>query len=197
MKVRKGWKAGVLSTVVTLAATAPAGGQQPAREPSAVETLLAQEVAGSGVWRRDNPDWSPGAEVPSHWIRVSRWGPAHSVVTSDALSVFPDGRCEALSHIVFHLDRKSGGVRLTAFAAPGIVAEGTVSARDRGGRLVELSVPLPDGTTRRSRDLTDQRGDTLVTVTEAWQDGAWVRRDEVRWVRQPAPPRCADGSPTS
>jgi len=92
---------------------------------------------------------------------------------------------------VFHLDRASGGALVTVYAGPGVVAEGTLTAPGEGQRLVEFSASLPDGTTRRSRDLTDlSRGDTLVTVAATWQAGAWVPRDTVRWIRNPSPPAC-------
>ncbi len=186
------WKAGLVSTALVGAVLAPVGAQHADQQASPVAALLKHEVNGSGVWRRDNPEWGPGAEEePFHWARISRWGPARNVVTSDALSVYADGRCEALSHIVFHPDPKNGGVRVTVFAGIGVVAEGTLTAPGEDTRLVEFTASLPDGTAGRSRDLTDlSRGDTLVTVAKVWEDGAWVPQDTVRWVREPVAPAC-------
>jgi hypothetical protein len=154
-----------VSAALVGAALAPVGAQHADQQASPVAALLEHEVSGSGVWRRDNPEWTPGAEdEPSHWVRISRWGPARKVITSYALSVYADGRCQALSHIVFHLDPKNGGVRVTVFAGIGVVAEGTLTAPGDDTRLVEFTASLPDGTTRRSRDLTHvSQGDTLVT----------------------------------
>jgi hypothetical protein len=190
------WKVGLVvaafgAAAVVVGTTPRAEAQNPEQEPSQVEKLLAHELGGSGVWRRDNPEWTPGSDQPSHWLRVSRWGPGRSVVTSDALTAFADGRCEPLSHIVFHPDPKSERVRVTVFAQPGVVAEGTLTAHGDGQIAVEFAAILPDGTTRRSRDLTDvSRADTAVTVAQMWQDGAWATRDTVRWIREPSRPAC-------
>lgn len=172
-----------------------AGAQQADEGASPVATLLEHEVSGSGVWRRANPKWSPGLDAPSHWVRLSRWGPGRDVVTSDVLSVFADGRCQPITHIVHHLDPAGGGVRVAIYGRAGLRLDGTLTPGDGGRRVLELSGTLPDGTPLRSRDVLDaSRPDTLVAAAEVWREGAWVQQDTVRWVRQRVPPACLSRS---
>ena len=169
------------------------GGPMEAQEsPTLVEQLVGFHVLDDGHWRQDNPESSAKDERPTHWVREVAWGPGRDVVVASAFSVYRDGRCEAVAHLVYYLDRSTDRVGLRSFSGGGVVGEGYVEALGPTENRLAASVTLPDGSVQRIRDTSIRsRTGEYSTHAERWLDGEWVAGDTVVWRARPTPRPCS------
>ena len=85
---------------------------------------MAYYLAGSAAWQRDNPEFVAGGNAPSSWIRQYRWGPGRDILLADVFSVYPDGRCDMIVHLVHRWDAARAGVEAHGFGQNGLYVVG-------------------------------------------------------------------------
>jgi hypothetical protein len=157
-------------------------GQSPAR---AVEDLLRYHLDGGARWQQDNAKYQPGSGLPAYWVRLLRWGPSHEVVVADAIAVSEDGRCEPVAHMVYFWDIQNDRVAVGSFNAGGVRGEGYLEAKGPDGTQLFSTIHLPDGSTLRIREYSDNtRSDAFTTRAERFVDGTWVAGDSTTWRRR-------------
>lgn len=146
-----------------------------------VREYLAHQLSGSGVWRQDNPAFTPGGDQPRFWERVVRPGPDPHIVTADAFAVTESGSCQAIVHIVYWWNEAAGAVVADAFGA--VRTSGRL-VRVKDVWALEVTGQLPDGTALRFRDVPGStRPDAYSTIGYQWNGKDWVRQDEATWHR--------------
>jgi hypothetical protein len=152
--------------------------------PAWFRDLLRRHTAGSGRWIADNAAYRSDAEPADAYGVEWRLGLGNQTLHGRLFGL-RDGK-EIATYWEFWMIWHPGDRRVLAhqLGAWGTLGVGPMEPDGRGGTVLHQVFYDLDGAQRRVRHDSRFEGDTEITTSYDWVNGAWVKRRTYVWQRQ-------------
>ena len=167
---------------------------QPAKPDSSGSSAIANSrlapyvrnlVAGSGQWRADNPDYTPGTDSPIEFGMNYRWGPHKQHIVAEIISIYDDERIEKDWSLYITHNPVLQTTTMEQTGGNGVYFRGELDLPEGNAQVENGLVFLPNGMIRSVRDrhiYIDERTRNA-QVFERDAQGNWEIMREWVWRR--------------